>query len=185
MRVRHPEDRPNVPVTSGRRIRRAARGGIPLTAAAPSSGDPALRTPHRVPGVHAPDGGRYRVRARIQKAWEVPCNLALSVPKFKRGSRRVAVMSVGPLLANKVVCITGASRGIGRACALECAKHGATGLVLHYYGDEATTKEMNALKEEIESLHTHAKVLGVPGDIALRETSQKVHHCPYNARTVR
>ncbi|KAI0801197.1 NAD-P-binding protein [Fomes fomentarius] len=78
------------------------------------------------------------------------------------------------LLANKVICITGASRGIGRACALECAKHGATGLILHYYGDEATTKEIQSLKEELESLHTHSKVLGVPGDIALRETSQKI-----------
>ena len=78
------------------------------------------------------------------------------------------------LLANKIICITGASRGIGRACAIECAKHGATGLILHYYGDEATTKEIQSLKEEIESLHTHSKVLGIPGDIAERQTSQKV-----------
>ncbi|KAI0756928.1 NAD-P-binding protein [Daedaleopsis nitida] len=78
------------------------------------------------------------------------------------------------LLTKKIVCITGASRGIGRACAVECAKHGATGLILHYYGDEATTKEVQTLKEEIESLHTHSKVVAVPGDIAQRETSKKI-----------
>ncbi|KAI0735107.1 NAD-P-binding protein [Earliella scabrosa] len=78
------------------------------------------------------------------------------------------------LLANKVVCITGASRGIGRACAVECAKNGATGLILHYYGDEATTKEIESLKEEIETKHAPAKVVAVPGDIAQRETSKKI-----------
>ena len=84
-------------------------------------------------------------------------------------------MASPALLAKKIVCITGASRGIGRACAVECAKHGATGLILHYYGDEATTKEIQTLKDEIESLHTHSRVVAVPGDIAHRETSQKVN----------
>ncbi|RDX55792.1 NAD-P-binding protein [Lentinus brumalis] len=83
-------------------------------------------------------------------------------------------MASPALLAKKVVCITGASRGIGRGCAIECAKHGATGLILHYFGDEATTKEIQSLKEEIESLHTHSKVVAVPGDIAQRETSHKI-----------
>ena len=78
------------------------------------------------------------------------------------------------LLPNKVVCITGASRGIGRACALECAKHGATGLILHYLGDEATEKEILSLKEQIETTYPHTKVIAVPGDIAQRETSLKV-----------
>ena len=78
------------------------------------------------------------------------------------------------LLANKVVCITGASRGIGRACAVECAKHGATGLILHYLGDEATAKEVQELKREIDDTHSHCKVVYVPGDIAVRETSLKV-----------
>ena len=78
------------------------------------------------------------------------------------------------LLADKVIVITGASRGIGRACAVETAKHGATGLVLHYFGDEATTKEVEILKQEVESTYTHAKAVVVPGDIALRETSLKV-----------
>lgn len=79
-----------------------------------------------------------------------------------------------PLLTNKVVVVTGASRGIGRACAIETAKYGATGLVLHYFGDEATTKEIQAVKQEIESTYTRTKVIFVPGDIAHRETSLKV-----------
>ncbi|KAM5536239.1 hypothetical protein V8D89_010138 [Ganoderma adspersum] len=78
------------------------------------------------------------------------------------------------LLTNKVIVITGASRGIGRACAVETAKYGATGLVLHYFGDEATTKEIQNLKEDIESTYTHTKVVIVPGDIAHRETSLKI-----------
>ncbi len=78
------------------------------------------------------------------------------------------------LLTNKVVCITGSSRGIGRATAVECAKHGATGLILHYFGDDATTSEIQSLKEEIEVSYTHSRVLAVPGDIADSVTSQKV-----------
>ena len=78
------------------------------------------------------------------------------------------------LLANKVVCITGASRGIGRACAVEAARHGATGLILHYFGDEVTEKEVITLKEEVESTFSNAKVVTVPGDIADPTTSTKV-----------
>ncbi|OJT04716.1 L-rhamnose-1-dehydrogenase [Trametes pubescens] len=78
------------------------------------------------------------------------------------------------LLPNKIVVITGASRGIGRACALECAKHGATGFVLHYLGDEVTEKEVRSLKEQIESTYPNAKAVAVPGDIAQRETSLKI-----------
>lgn len=78
------------------------------------------------------------------------------------------------LLANKVVCITGASRGIGRACAVEAARHGATGLILHYFGDEVTEKEVITLKEEVESTFSNAKAVTVPGDIADPTTSTKV-----------
>ena len=78
------------------------------------------------------------------------------------------------LLVKKIVCVTGSSRGIGRACAVECAKHGAAGLILHYYGDESTTKEIQSLKEDIETTYIHTRVVTVPGDIAERDTSKKV-----------
>lgn len=78
------------------------------------------------------------------------------------------------LLTGKVVCVTGASRGIGRATAVEAAKQGASGVVVHYFGDEVTTTEATSLKEEIESAHLRCKVILVPGDISLRETSFKV-----------
>jgi L-rhamnose 1-dehydrogenase len=75
------------------------------------------------------------------------------------------------LLAGKVALITGSSRGIGRACAVEAARHGAK-LVLHYLGDAVTTQEAESLKKEIEALGTQAAI--VPGDIAKQETAIKV-----------
>ncbi|KAF8846342.1 NAD(P)-binding protein [Paxillus ammoniavirescens] len=76
------------------------------------------------------------------------------------------------LLTGKIVCITGSSRGIGRACAVESARHGATGLILHYFGDLETEAELLSLKQEIET--TDCKVIGVPGDIADSNTAQKI-----------
>ncbi|KAI0076057.1 NAD(P)-binding protein [Panus rudis PR-1116 ss-1] len=78
------------------------------------------------------------------------------------------------LLSNKVVCITGSSRGIGRACAVEAAKHGATGLILHYLGDKETEAEIISLKQEIETSYSQAKVATVPGDIGDASTSTKI-----------
>ncbi|KAF9475987.1 NAD-P-binding protein [Pholiota conissans] len=76
------------------------------------------------------------------------------------------------LTPNKVVCITGASRGIGRACALEFTKQCASGLILHYLGDAETEREVQSLKAEVQRLGTSAIV--VPGDIADFETSEKI-----------
>ncbi|TFY72856.1 hypothetical protein EVG20_g145 [Dentipellis fragilis] len=77
------------------------------------------------------------------------------------------------LLSARVVCITGSSRGIGRACALECAKQGAAGLILHYLGDAETEAEVKSLEQEIASLYPHAKTHAVPGDIGDSATSKK------------
>lgn len=78
------------------------------------------------------------------------------------------------LLPGKIVCITGSSRGIGRACAIECAKQGAAGLILHYFGDSATEEEVRTLKEHIEETYAHAKAVVVPGDIGDPATSSKI-----------
>ncbi len=80
------------------------------------------------------------------------------------------------LLQGKVVCVTGASRGIGRAAVVECAKHGASGIIVHYFGDDATTEEAYNLKHEIEGTYTGCKTLLVPGDIAVHDTSIQVRN---------
>jgi L-rhamnose 1-dehydrogenase len=78
------------------------------------------------------------------------------------------------LVSNKIICITGASRGIGRGCALEFSNQGAVGLILHYFGDAETEKEIISLKAEIESHAHQPKVVTVAGDIADPGTSAKV-----------
>lgn len=77
------------------------------------------------------------------------------------------------LLTNKVVAITGSSRGIGRACALESAKQGAGGLVLHYLGDASTTDEVKTLQNEIAETHGTLTIV-VAGDISVQDTSASV-----------
>jgi L-rhamnose 1-dehydrogenase len=76
------------------------------------------------------------------------------------------------LLPGKVVAITGASRGIGRACALACAAHGATGVVVHYFGDTQTTAEAESLQQELAELG--AKAVLVAGDISDAAVGQAV-----------
>lgn len=78
------------------------------------------------------------------------------------------------LLTGRIVCITGSSRGIGRGCAVECAKHGAAGLALHYLGDPVTEQEAHSLKQEIENTYPKTRVIVVSGDIAESSTSTKV-----------
>lgn len=76
------------------------------------------------------------------------------------------------LLPGKVVAITGASRGIGRACAIACAAHGAKGVIVHYLGDAATTLEAESLQTELARLG--AKAMLVPGDISSSNTGQAI-----------
>ena len=64
------------------------------------------------------------------------------------------------LLENKVVLITGASRGIGRATAIEAARQGAN-VAINTYKDEAVAAEVVA---EIEALGRRAIV--VDADVA-------------------
>lgn len=78
------------------------------------------------------------------------------------------------LLSGKVVCITGSSRGIGRACAIESANQGARGLILHYFGDAETQAEIRTLQEEVEKRFPGCRIATTPGDIADPTTSTKV-----------
>lgn len=69
------------------------------------------------------------------------------------------------LLENKVVLITGASRGIGRATAVEAARHGAD-VALNTFRDEAAAAEVVA---EVEALGRRA--IAVDGDVAQPESA--------------
>jgi len=69
------------------------------------------------------------------------------------------------LLENKVVLITGASRGIGRATAVEAARQGAD-VAINTYKDDAVAAEVVA---EIEALGRKAIV--VDADVALPESA--------------
>lgn len=69
------------------------------------------------------------------------------------------------LLEGKTVVITGASRGIGRATALECARQGAN-LVLNWYQDRAGIDETLA---ELQPLGR--RVIELEGDVAERSSA--------------
>lgn len=63
------------------------------------------------------------------------------------------------LLEGKTVVITGASRGIGRACAIQVASNGAD-VVLHHFGDDLSTSEIVEIQSEIESLGRRSVAVG-------------------------
>ncbi|WP_106478010.1 SDR family NAD(P)-dependent oxidoreductase [Phytohalomonas tamaricis] len=65
------------------------------------------------------------------------------------------------LLEGKNVIITGASRGIGRAAALECARQGAN-VVIGYSGSASSTPLVEALIQDIRSLGRDATAVGAP-----------------------
>ncbi|HVZ98983.1 MAG TPA: SDR family NAD(P)-dependent oxidoreductase [Caulobacterales bacterium] len=69
------------------------------------------------------------------------------------------------LLKDKVVLITGASRGIGRATALEAARQGAD-VAINTFNDSAAAAEVAA---EIERIGRRA--IAVDGDVALPESA--------------
>jgi L-rhamnose 1-dehydrogenase len=69
------------------------------------------------------------------------------------------------LLENKVVLVTGASAGIGRATAIAAARHGAD-VAINYVGDDEGARTCVA---EIEALGRRG--LAVKGDVAERETA--------------
>lgn len=72
------------------------------------------------------------------------------------------------MLQEKVALVTGASRGIGRAIALELARHGAK-VAVNYAGSEAKAKEV---VEEIEQMGGEA--FAVQADVANGEAVEQM-----------
>jgi len=71
-------------------------------------------------------------------------------------------------LANKVAIITGSSRGIGRATAIEFAKEGAS-VVVNYASSESSANEV---VQKIESFGS--KAVAIKGDVGTSEDRQKI-----------
>ena len=69
--------------------------------------------------------------------------------------------------ANKSVLVTGSSRGIGRAIALQLAKEGYT-LVLHGRTD---SEALDSVKQEVESLNATVRILAF--DVSDREQTKQ------------
>jgi L-rhamnose 1-dehydrogenase len=69
------------------------------------------------------------------------------------------------LLKDKVVLVTGASQGIGKAAAIGCAQHGAD-VAINYHSDDAGAADAVA---EIEALGRRA--IAVKGDVAEAATA--------------
>jgi L-rhamnose 1-dehydrogenase len=69
------------------------------------------------------------------------------------------------LLEGKVVIITGASRGIGRAVALGCAREGADVVINDLSGPGAVVEEIRALG---------SRAVPAEGDVADPETSERM-----------
>src|SRR6185437_12720006 len=71
------------------------------------------------------------------------------------------------LLESKNVLITGASRGIGRGTAIECARHGAD-LALNWLKDQEGIEETMAAVKALGR-----RVIEVEGDVAERESAAR------------
>ncbi len=75
-----------------------------------------------------------------------------------------------PEFTNKIVVVTGASRGIGAATAIEFSRQGAKGLVL-----VSTGRNVQQIEEVAHQVETHgAKALIHSGDLSNPETPQAV-----------
>jgi len=79
------------------------------------------------------------------------------------------------LLENKVVIVTGGSRGIGRAIALECARQGADVLVNYWGSNDASYGRHSAAAEVIDAVKTMGRrAIAVEADVASPSTGQRL-----------
>lgn len=72
------------------------------------------------------------------------------------------------ILENKVVLVTGGSRGIGRAIAIEAAKNGAD-VAINYAGNEAAAKEVEAIIKEMGK-----RAIIIKADVSSEEECEKM-----------
>jgi L-rhamnose 1-dehydrogenase len=79
------------------------------------------------------------------------------------------------LLKDKVVIVTGGSRGIGRGVALAAARHGAD-VVVNYRSDRSPGPgQMGPAEEVIEEIRAMGRgAIGVEADVADPETGKKL-----------
>jgi L-rhamnose 1-dehydrogenase len=79
------------------------------------------------------------------------------------------------LLENKVVIVTGGSRGIGRAIALESARHGAEVVINYWASNDASYGADQAISEVLKEIAAGGRhATAVQGDIADPATAQRV-----------
>jgi L-rhamnose 1-dehydrogenase len=79
------------------------------------------------------------------------------------------------LLENKVVIVTGGSRGIGRAIAVECARHGADVLVNYWNRSDASYGGGSAAKEVIQEITSLGRrAIAVEANVGEPSTGQKL-----------
>lgn len=71
------------------------------------------------------------------------------------------------LLENKVVIVTGGSRGIGRAIAVECARHGADVLINYFSPNDASYRRDTAAQETLDEIAAlKRRAIAVEGNVA-------------------
>lgn len=72
------------------------------------------------------------------------------------------------ILQNRVTVVTGASRGIGRACALELAKLGAKVAVNYYHSNARAEEIVKTIKEE------QREAISIKADVSQKQECQKL-----------
>jgi L-rhamnose 1-dehydrogenase len=71
------------------------------------------------------------------------------------------------LLENKVIIVTGASRGIGRAIAVEAARHGADVLLNYWGSNDASYGRASAVEDVVAEIHgLGRRAVAVDADVA-------------------